>query len=165
MLKFPPLKPKPLPQRLIYKSGDRYTMFSTKDGKTLGRMIAEEKFYGKIAEEDYEFYPKKENYISLYIIALHAKIKRQGVGRAFIEFAKRLANNERCQNRITVLAMNNQERNILDAPSPFYRKCGFASAEKPGLEDVDRIIKGMRPKHGYWYTCLPMYLPVKTKKK
>ena len=92
-------------------------------------------------------------------------MKRQGVGRAFIEFAKRLANNERCQNRITLLAMNNQERNILDAPSPFYRKCGFSSAEKPGLEDVDRIIKGMRPKHGYWYTCLPMYLPVKTKKK
>lgn len=165
MLKFPPIKPKPLPDRLIYKSGNRYTMFSTKDGKTLGTMIAEEKFYGKIIEEDYEFYPKKENYISLYITALHSKIKRQGVGRTFIEFAKHLANNERCQNRITLLAMNNQERNILDAPSPFYRKCGFSSAEKPGLEDVDRVLKGMRPKHGDWYCCLPMYLPVKTKKK
>lgn len=161
MLKFTPFKPQPLPKRLIYNQGNRYNMFSTKDGKSLGHMIAEEQFYGKIAQEDYEFYPKKENYTSLYIIALLAKIKRQGVGRAFINLAKKLANNERCENRVTVFAMNNQEGSILNAPSPFYRKCGFTSSEKPGLEDVDRVIKGQKPLNGDWYCSLPMYLPVK----
>lgn len=161
MLKFTPFKSQPLPKRLIYNQGNRYNMFSTKDGKSLGHMIAEEQFYGKIAQEDYEFYPKKENYTSLYIIALLAKVKRQGVGRAFINLAKKLANNERCENRVTVFAMNNQEGSILNAPSPFYRKCGFSSAEKPGLDDVDRVIKGQKPKNGDWYCSLPMYLPVK----
>lgn len=161
MLKFTPLKPQPFPKRLIYNQGNRYNMFSTKDGKSLGHMIAEEQFYGKIAQEDYEFYPKKENYTSLYIIALLAKVKRQGVGRAFINLAKKLANNERCENRVTVFAMNNQEGSILNAPSPFYRKCGFSSAEKPGLDDVDRVIRGQKPQNGDWYCTLSMYLPVK----
>lgn len=160
MLKFPPLKPHSFPKSLIYKQGNRYEMFSTKDGKSLGHMIAEEQFYGKIAQEDYEYYPKMENYTSLYIIALLAKVKRQGVGHAFINFAKKLANNERCKNRVTVFAMNNQEGSILNAPSPFYRKCGFSSAEKPGLDDVDRVIRGQKPQNGDWYCSLPMYLPV-----
>lgn len=160
MLKFPPIKYKPIPQRLIYKNGDRYTMFSTNDGKKLGNMIVEERFYGKRKDEKYEFYPKKENYISLYITALHSLVKRQGVGRAFIKFAKHLANNERCQNRITLVAINNQEKNILDAPSPFYRKCGFLSTEKPALDDVDRVLRGMKPKNGSWYCCMPMYMPI-----
>lgn len=164
MIKFPPLAPKPVPKRFIIQNGERYTMFS-KDGKQLGYMIAGERNYGRIAQEDYEFYPKKENYTSLYIVALFSKVKRQGVGRTFVEIAKRLANNERCQNRVTVLAMNNQDGHILNASSPFFRKCGFSSAEKPGLEDADRVIKGLKPKHGDWYCCLPMYLPIKNKKK
>lgn len=161
MIHYPPLKMKSIPERLILQSGERYTMFSTKDGKILGRMIAGERRYGKIAEEDFEFYPKKENYIHLYIVGLLAKVKGQGVGRDFIKFAKHLANNERCQNRVTVYAMNNQEGSILKASSPFFRKCGFTSSEKPGLEDTDRVIKGLKPIHGAWYCSLPMYLPVK----
>ena len=161
MIKFPPVKPKPLPKSLIYQNGEMYNMFSTKTGKHLGRMIAGERFYGKIAEEDFEFYPNKENYVSLYIVGLLAKVKGQGVGRKFIQFAKHLANNERCQGRVTVYALNNQEGKILNASSPFFRKCGFTSSEKPGLEDTDRVIKGLKPLHGDWYCSLPMYLPVK----
>lgn len=163
MLKFSPLAQHTFPKRLIYKQGDKYTMFSTQNGNLLGCMIAKERFHGKLAAEDYEYYPKKENYISLYIVALLAKVKKQGVGRDFIKFAKNLANNKRCENRVTVFAMNNQEGSILDAPSPFYRKLGFSSAEKPGLADVDRVIKGQKPKNGDWYCTLPMYLPIKKK--
>lgn len=161
MLKFPPIKPIPLPKRLILQNGENYVMFSIENGKLLGRMIAGERFYGKIKNEDFEFYPKKENYISLYIVGLLAKVKGIGVGSEFIKFAKHLANNKRCQNRVTVFAMNNQEGSILKASSPFFRKCGFSSAEKEGLEDVDRVIKGLKPKHGDWYCSLPMYLPLK----
>jgi len=163
-LKFPPIKPQKLPERVIYKSGENYIMFSTKTGEKLGHMIAGERFFGKAAEEDYIFYPKKENYIHLYIIGLWAKFKKQGIGKQFIELAKNLANNERCQNRVTVYAMNNQDGNILKASSPFFRKCGFTSSEKPGLEDVDRVLKGLKQKHGDWYCSLPMYLPVNQKK-
>ena len=161
MIKFTPVKPLPLPNRLIYSSGERYTMFSTQTGKKLGTMIAGERKYGKIAEEDFEYYPKKENYVYLYIIGLLSNVKKQGVGRDFIKFAKHLANNKRCENRVAVFAMNNQDGNILKASSPFFRKCGFTSSEKPGLEDVDRVIKGQKPKNGDWYCSLPMYLPVK----
>lgn len=161
MISISPIKKQPLTNYLIHNEGNQYTMFSKKDGKLLGRMIVKERFHGKLSEEDFEYYPKKENYTSLYIVALIAKVKRHGVGRAFIELAKKLANNERCQNRVTVYAMNNQEGSILDAPSPFYRKCGFTSVEKPGLDDVDRVIKGQKPKNGDWYCSLPMYLPIK----
>ena len=152
---------KKIPERLIYQQGDRFIMFSTKTKKTLGRMIVKEEHYGKLKNEDYEFYPKKENYTALYIVGLLANVKKQGVGKAFIQLAKKLAHNERCQDRITVLAMNNQESNILNASSPFFRKLGFSSAEKPGLSDVDRVLKGEKPKNGDWYCCLPMYLPIK----
>lgn len=161
-LKFAPIKHTKLPERLIYKSSDNtYKMFSTKTGKELGRMIAQEEYYGKILKEDFEYYPQKENYFYLYIVGLLAKVKNQGVGKDFIKFAKHLANNKRCENRIAVFAMNNQDGNILKASSPFFRKCGFSSAEKEGLEDVDRVIKGLKPKHGDWYCSLPMYLPIK----
>lgn len=164
MINLRPITKTKIPERLIYQSGDTYTMFETKTGKKLGRMIAREVKYGKIAEEDFEYYPKKENYTSLYIIGLLAYVKRKGVGRAFIEFAKKLADNPRCENRVTVFAMNNQDGNILQASSPFFRKCGFTSSEKPGLSDCDRVIKGLKPIHGDWYCSLPMYLPVKKKK-
>ena len=68
MLKFPPIKYKPIPQRLIYKNGDRYTMFSTNDGKKLVNMIVEERFYGKRKDEKYEFYPKKEKIKRIFIL-------------------------------------------------------------------------------------------------
>ena len=149
-----------VPERLIYNSGDTYIMYSRKNNKVLGRMIAYEKNYTTIAKEDYEFYPNLENYTSLYILALWAKDKRQGVGKTFLNFAKHLADNPRCKKRITLLAMNNQDGNILNAPSPFYRKCGYTSAETEGLEDVDRVLRKQRPLHGEWYCCLPMYLPL-----
>lgn len=160
MLKFPPIKLKPFPDHVILKRGERYDMFSTRGGKHLGFMIAGERKYGKIASEDYEYYPRKENYTHLYIIGLLAKVKGQGVGTKFVNLAKKLADNVRCRNRVTVLAMNNQEGSMLKASSPFFRKLGFTSSEKPGLEDVDRVIKGQKPKHGEWYCCLPMYLPL-----
>lgn len=165
MINFKRIPQSKLPERLIYKAGDKYTMFSTKTGEVLGSMVARERQYGKICNEDFEYYPKKENYTSLYIVGLLSNIKRKGIGRAFIEFAKKLADNPRCENRITVFAMNNQDGNILKASSPFFRKCGFSSAEKPGLNDCDRVIKGLRPLNGDWYCSLPMYLPVPKKKK
>lgn len=158
---------KKLPERLIYQSPscpDTYRMFSTKTGKYEGMMIARPEFVKESGK-----YPKMKNYWAYYVVGLHAKVKEQGVGKAFVKFLKNLAKkDERCQGRIWLRAFNNMEPesyNNIDpirrASSTWWYKHGFVGCDKRAQADLERVLHRQKPKYGDWYMDMDMYLPVK----
>ena len=150
---------KKLPERLIYQSQsspDTYKMFSTKTGKLEGMMIARPEF---VTESG--IYPKMKNYWAYYVVGLHAKVKEQGVGKAFATFLKNLAQkDERCQGRIWLRAFNNMEPQGR-ASSTWWHKQGFVGCDKKAQADLERVIHRQKPRYGDWYMDMDMYLPVK----
>ena len=150
---------KKLPERLIYQSQvspDTYKMFSTKTGKIEGMMIARPEFV-----EESGIYPKKKNFWAYYVVGLHAKVKEQGVGKAFCDFLKNLAQKDKkCQGRIWLRAFNNMEQQGR-ASSTWWYKQGFLGCDKKAQGDLERVMHRQKPKYGDWYMDMDMYLPEK----
>lgn len=145
-----------LPERLIYHSGDTFRMFSTKTGKTLGIMIARPEL---VTEKG--IYPKMKNFWSYYVVGLQAKVKEQGVGKAFDRLLKSLAKkDERCQGRIWLRAFNNIEPSGRPSSTWWYKQ-GYRGCDKRAQADLDRVRMHQQPKYGDWYRDMDMYLPVK----
>lgn len=155
-------KYKKLPEYLIYnspKAPDTYKMFSTKTNKYVGIMVARP----EIVEEK-GIYPGMKNFWAYYVVGLQAKVKEQGVGKAFINFLKKKANkDERCQGRIWLRAFNNIEPSGR-ASSTWWVKQGFRGCDKEAQADLERVLRGQKPRYGDWYRDMDMYLPVKNKK-
>ena len=152
---------KPLPEYLIYnspKAPDTYKMFSTKTGRYVGIMVARPELV-----KESGIYPNKKNFWAYYVVGLQAKIKEQGIGKIFDKFLKNLANNdERCQGRIWLRAFNNIEPSGR-ASSPWWYKQGYRGCDKSAQADLERVLRGQRPKYGDWYRDMDMYLPIKKK--
>ena len=154
LLKYPPLKPKQLPDRLIYKSGDTYRMLSTKDGKILGIMVARPEF---VTEKG--IYPKLKNFWAYYVVGLQAKVRGQGVGKGFEKFLREIAkDDEKCQGRIYIRAFNNIDANH-KASSTWWHARGYKGCDKAAQGDLERVLRGQKPRYGDWYMDMDMYLP------
>jgi hypothetical protein len=136
------MKPvKKLPEHLIYqlpKSPDTYKMFSTKTGKYEGLMIARPEF---VTESG--IYPKKKNFWSYYVVGLHAKIKEQGVGKAFETWSTGMNISIKEGDRIFLIRLGDTQKGIVAS--------GYAATDvftAPHWEPC-RAKKGERSKHIY----------------
>lgn len=152
------IKPlKNLPDHLIYqvpKRPDTYKMFSTKTGKYEGIMVARPEY---ITESG--IYPKKKNFWAYYVVGLQAKVKEQGIGKAFEKFLRNLAkNDEKCQGRIWLRAFNNIEPQGRPSSTWWYKR-GYVGCDKQAQSDLERVLHHQKPKYGDWYRDMDMYLP------
>ncbi len=148
---------KKLPEHIIYQvAPDTYKMASTKTGKYEGMMIARPEFV-----EESGIYPKMKNFWAYYVVGLHAKEKCKGVGKRFDKFLKNLAkNDERCQGRIWLRAFNNMEPTGRASSTWWYAR-GYRGCDKAAQSDLERVMRGQKPKYGDWYRDMDMYLPIK----
>ncbi|MCM1266092.1 MAG: hypothetical protein NC200_07825 [Candidatus Gastranaerophilales bacterium] len=153
-LKYPPIPPKKLPDRLIYRSGDTFKMFSLKEGKQLGIMVARPDF---VTESG--IYPKKKNFWAYYVVGLQAKVRGQGVGKDFEKLLRKIAkDDEKCQGRIYLRAYNNIDADH-KASSTWWHARGYRGCDKNAQNDLERVLRHQKPKYGAWYMDMEMYLP------
>lgn len=156
-LKYSPVKPQKLPERLIYKlSEDTYKLFSTKTGRYEGMVIARPEFV-----KESGIYPKMKNFWSYYVVHIHAEQKGNGAGKYLEKFVRNLSKkDERCQGRVWLRAFNNYEANGRGrASSTWWSARGYKGCDKAAQADLERVLKHQKPKHGDWYMDMDMYLP------
>lgn len=145
------MKPlKVFPTAFIYhKAGfPQYNMGSTVYGNKIGEMIT---------------YPWKEkNEKFLWIQHLWMLQKRAGYGTKFLNFAKRLSNENGCNGRIRLIAAPTVYDNI--PPHIFYRKYGFGSDNKKLIKKIDHAIKHQKLLNEASVPWTLMYYPDKPAK-
>ena len=136
----PPLKPAPIPQRLIYGNGKRYFMFDTKNGSILGKLKVT-----PMVLADNKFYKNSKSVRSLYINNLFVAsfARRNKVGKELVEFAKNLSSKENCGGRVHCVAYNPEKPSL--APHKFWRKQGFSSASNYENRIIDFTIENDIP--------------------
>ena len=116
MLKFPPIKPKPFPDCLIYKTERKYNalekhevarIISLKDGKLKGEA---------------EFYPalNSEKIPSVFVARLIAFERKKGYGTKLLNYIKRYSQNIGFNGNFFLEA--NSCFLPLESPHTFYRK-------------------------------------------
>lgn len=152
-----PRKPLKLPERLIFEPvKGTYKMINLKTGKVDGTMVARPDFV-----KESGIYPKMKNFWAYYVVGLHAKVKEQGVGKSFEKFLRTLAKkDERCEGRIWLRAFNNINPSGR-ASSTWWAQRGYKCCDKTAQNELDRIMRGQKPKYGDWYRDMDMYLPTK----
>ena len=154
---------KKIPDRLIYLNSVnktmrpeqlKYIIFSTKTGKHEGEMLCHKTKMN--LRDDY-------NGSSLAVDFLMANKRKQGVGTAFINFAKFLSRQMGCNGHIVLKADPFFTPN--SAPHVFYRKCGFSTLDKKQDKKIDNYIK--KHKDANWKDMLPtlMFYPEYHEKK
>ena len=146
-----------LPKFRIYKSGEEtFRMYSNDGDKYVGIMLARPEF---VTEKG--IYPNMKNFWAYYVVGLDAKVKYQGVGKAFNDLLKKLSKeDERCEGRVYLRAFNNIEPSGRPSSTWWYAR-GYRGCDKRAQEDLDRVRMGIKPKSGDWYRDMDMYLPIK----
>lgn len=126
MLTFAPLKPHKMTEYIVIKTKNKnsaafwYRMFDT-SGQEVGKMKA---YPETIFDTTRQFSPNADSYRSFYIDRLFSFFKDNGVGRAFINIAKKESLKEFCSGNVHVISTNRFDK---DNPSHiFYRKSGFS---------------------------------------
>ena len=153
-LKYPPISPKKIPERLIIQSGETYRMISLKTGKVDGIMIARPDFV-----DEKGIYPNKKNFWAYYVVALMAKTRQTGVGKAFEKFIRNKSKADpRCQGRVYLRAFNNIDPDHRASSTWWYAR-GYKGCDSKAHEDLERVLKHQKPKYGDWYMDMYMYLP------
>ena len=153
------LKPqKTLPKYLIYfdRKKDNYTLLSSSSGQILGKMNARPEYIF----DKHTYYPNLRGYSSLYIGSLKSEIRRHGIGRTLINFAKLESVRRGCEGRIHLIAKNVTKEQD-NPPIVAYRKMGFDSQYRWAIANADRYIKTGIEQSTMSNTSIPMYLPVK----
>ena len=127
-----------------------YVMFSTKTGKFEGEMLCHKTEMN--FRDDY-------NGNTLAIDLLKAKHRKQGVGGAFINFAKYLSKQTGCNGYIILKA--DPFFTPDSAPHIFYRKCSFSTLDTKQDKKIDTYVK--KHKDANWKDMLPtlMFYPPK----
>jgi len=117
-----------LPEYLIYnpKNSHIYRMFNTKSGKHTGTMYA---------------FPSYLNQTFIvHELLVNKNYRRQGIGTAFLNFAKRLSFLHGYEGRMRVCATT-LPFDPVNPPHIFYRKYGFTTDNKERLKTIDQAIK------------------------
>ena len=117
-------KPHKLTNLLAYKRHGNgnfvYKMADTKTGKQVGLMIARP----EVVRDKYRrFSPNADVYSSFFINRLNSYVKNIGVGKAFINIAKKESVRTLCSGNVHLISKNTQ--NPKEAPHLFYKKLGF----------------------------------------
>lgn len=143
MLKFPPIKPKPISELLTYKTKSKntgaftYTMVD-KTGQIVGKMKAKPEI---IRDKYRHFSPDADVYRSFFIDRLFAYKKHIGVGKSFINIAKKESERHLCLGNIHTIASS-----LFDHKNPpyiFFRKMGFnfSRFNSSSAKYIDECIK------------------------
>jgi hypothetical protein len=126
MIKFPPIKQHKITDKIVYYHKNKgqnilYKMIDTKTGKLLGEMKARPE---TIRDTYRRFSPNADIYDSFYIEKLQAYKRNSGIGKTFINIAKKESLRYLCCGNIHLIAKN--FLNPKDTPFMFYRKMGFS---------------------------------------
>lgn len=118
-----------LPKYLIYnpQNTNLYRMFSTKNGKSIGEMVAIPSVLHQTLIIDRLIIPRCAN-------------RRQGAGTDFLNFAKNLSKSFGFEKRMMLLA-STLSLDPHNPPHIFYRKFGFTTDNKELLKKIDKCIK------------------------
>lgn len=148
MLKFPPIKQNIKTDLVVYSYKNKnsssciYNMFD-RNGDFVGMMKA----YPEVLQDDYRrFSPNSSRYKSFFIDRLFAYKRNVGVGKAFINIAKKESFRFLCLGNIHTIASSVFDK--VNPPYVFFRKMGFdfgrfCSVQK---KQVDEAIKlGIKP--------------------
>lgn len=124
MLKFPPLRKYPITEYIVYKASSKikkyhYTMFD-RSGNIVGKMQASPTI---IRDSNRQYSPNADVYPSFFIDRLFSYNRNQGVGKAFINIAKKESLRSLCLGNLHVVASSYFDKT--NPPYIFYRKLGF----------------------------------------
>ena len=151
-MKIKPLRT--LPEVLIYKMPDtfysgEYRMINTKTGKFVGEMITSN-------------LKLEKKYLGIAILNIFKK--RQGYGTRFLNFAKKLSQEQGAEGRL-ILKATTMPQDPHNPPHIFYRKFGFTTEDKKQLKKIDRHIKKNKQLNWLETPNLIMTYPDTTPKK
>lgn len=123
MLKFPPIKPYKFTNHFIIvkknKNMYHYDMFD-KNGNLVGQMSA----FPEIIQDKYRrFSPNADEYPSFFIHRLFSYRRNEGIGKIFINIAKKESEKHMCLGNIHTIASSLFDRE--NPPFIFFRKMGF----------------------------------------
>ena len=130
-LKYPPLKPKQLPEKLIWHGINEYDihefhMFTTKSQKPMTALM-------KCYETRYDT-PK-----NLLITLLISYNRNKGLGSEMLKFAENFSKKVGCEGRLKLKASGLYTPNRV--PHTFYRKYGFTTDNSKIDKKLDKFIK------------------------
>ena len=131
-------------------------MFDSKTGQIVGEMKAyPEDVYDKFRQ----FSPNKDSYRSFYIQRLFAYEKNKGIGKSFINIAKKESFRNFCFGNLHVIS---SARFAMDNPPHiFYRKMGFSFGRNYSCSEkyIDECIKNNKQvEKGKCPLDIPMYI-------
>lgn len=133
-----------------------YKMADIRTGKLVGKMIA----YPEIVRDKYRmFSPNADVYSSFFIHRLYSFVKNIGVGKAFINIAKRESIRTLCSGNVHLISRN--PLNPKEVPHLFYRKLGFHCNKYYQVSEkyFDECIKENKPVDiGNCGIEIPMYI-------
>lgn len=139
-------KPHKITSLLAYKKRSNgsfiYRMADTKTGKRVGTMIGRP----EVIRDTYRrFSPNADVYSSFFIHRLYSYVKNIGVGKAFINIAKRESVRTLCSGNVHVISKN--VLNPKEVPHLFYRKMGFSCNKynESSNQYFDKCIKENKP--------------------
>lgn len=143
---------KEMPKGLIYnhKNKDIYKLISLKDKKVVGEMRAypiknDKPYYKNEEKKDYIFH--------ISSLDIFEKMRNQGWGEIFINFAKKESFNKNCKGKISLVAYNYEK-----SPHAFYKKHDFVTLDDKTNKILDEYVKNhWIPFH---WDAMEMYLPL-----
>lgn len=143
---------KEMPKGLIYnhKNKDIYKLISLKDKKVVGEMraypIKNDKLYYKSEQEN-------DTIFHISSLEIFEKMRNQGWGGLFIDFAKKESFNKNCKGKISLVAYNYEK-----SPHAFYKKQNFVTLD----DETNRILDVYVENHWipFHWDAMEMYLPL-----
>ena len=156
-LKYPPIKPRKLPQYLILRNYGKeeddgirfFSAFSTKTGKICGHVSC----IPEILLRD------KQKIRSMYVDELISYNPGHGVGTILLDFVRTLSKKYDCGGRFHLNSSACFQPNRI--PHIFYRKYGMTSGSKCIDRKLDKFIKQGKMATHRDFGSLSMYYPPK----
>ena len=161
MLRFSPIKQPKLSNYFALRIKSKntgafiYKMFDRK-GKLVGEMTA---FPETIYDSNRQFSPNADSYRSFYIKNLIAIERNKGVGKAFINIAKKESIRNFCFGNLHVISSARFDKN--NPPHIFYRKMGFKFNQYSKVTEkyIDECIKNhVQIENEKCFMDIPMYI-------
>ena len=150
MLKFPPIKSKPLPKGIIYqfKADNHYTLADLKTGNFVGEMSLM-----KRPCDNLPFYNAPAGAPTLHVYSLRTYEQGKGWGDYLIDFAKGESYRQNCEGRCSLVAHHSGI-----APHTFYKKKGFITLDESYNNYLDKCNKQGR--RLFYEPAKDMFIPI-----
>lgn len=157
-------RPTKLPERLIYKTRQEYSIlneafkdreiariFEPRTSKVLGQVIFE-------PTDSFTYFGRSSTPVSsLGIVNLKAYVRNQNVGTDLLNFCKNQSYEKGCKGKMHLVSSDCYDEDF--PPHTFYRKYGFDSFEKEKLNSIDSQIHTGYPEYFYFGDITMFYTP------